>query len=232
MPAKALDLTGQRYGRLVALTDTGRLALRNHIWKFKCDCGNEIERASGEVRRGTTLSCGCLRADLTTERMKALAPSYNVARATHRMTATRTYVSWDSMKQRCLNPNHKSFDVYGNAGISVCERWLESFESFLADLGERPPNTTLDRFPNMSGNYEPGNCRWATPQEQANNRRSARNILYKGRTQTMAEWAREFSIGVKVLAHRLNAGWGVKAALTTKVDYRNKGSSGVEKSLA
>lgn len=93
------------------------------------------------------------------------------ARTTHGMTGTRTYRSWESMKRRCLNPNERAFPNYGGRGITVCERWLASFENFFADMGECPPGLTLDRR-NNDGNYEPGNCRWATYSEQARNRRS------------------------------------------------------------
>lgn len=90
---------------------------------------------------------------------------------THGMKGTPTYSSWRSMKSRCLNPKHKSREYYSDAGVSVCSRWL-NFAEFFADMGVRPAGTTLDRWPDKCGNYEPGNCRWATPAEQASNRSS------------------------------------------------------------
>lgn len=90
----------------------------------------------------------------------------------HGMHSTRTYKSWDAMKQRCLNPKQKSFPSYGGRGISICPRWM-SFESFLADMGERPSGTTIDRI-DVNGNYEPSNCRWATPSQQNSNQRKRR----------------------------------------------------------
>lgn len=89
-------------------------------------------------------------------------------------TMSRTYRSWMSMRDRCTNPNYKRWEDYGGRGIKVCERWLDSFEAFLADMGERPPGKTLDRYPDVNGDYEPGNCRWATLKEQRANRRDSR----------------------------------------------------------
>ena len=113
---KALDITGERYGRLVAVCNTGRRQLRNFIWKFQCDCGKEVECASGEVRRGKTLSCGCLRSEISATKIKTIQGLGAIATTTHGLTKTPTWVSWDSMKQRCLNANHKSYADYGERG--------------------------------------------------------------------------------------------------------------------
>ncbi len=109
-----------------------------------------------------------------------------------------TYSVWRSMIKRCTNPKAKRFDRYGGRGIKVCERW-KAFESFLADMGERPEGRTLDRIDN-DGNYEPGNCRWATKKEQA--RTSCRVIGFAGQSKTVAEWAAEFGISSSALSHR------------------------------
>lgn len=228
MPARPLDLTGQRYGRLTAVKDTGLKKNTNAVWIFLCDCGNQIERPSGSVRSGKTSSCGCLRSEQKSKHMKANAGVYNSERATHGMTGTPTFVSWDAMRQRCLNPNHKSFEDYGGRGILVCERWLDSFENFLEDMGERPQDTTLDRK-DTNGNYEPGNCRWATSKTQSNNKRSSRYITFMGLTKTLKEWADAAGISNKTLAYRLANGWEMKEALVTKTDPSNGWKRGVRK---
>lgn len=125
---------------------------------------------------------------------------------THGMTHSTTFKSWDTMIQRCTNKNAKGYEGWGGSGIIICERWLTSFESFLADMGERPPGTTLDRYPNKRGNYEPENCRWATPKEQQRNKTNNRFITYNGETKLLIVWAEEINIPYDLLLKRVNAG--------------------------
>lgn len=121
------------------------------------------------------------------------------------------------MIQRCNNPNSQHFDAHGGRGISVCDRW-RSFEAFLGDMGERPDGTTLDRFPDNNGNYEPGNCRWATKKEQARNRRDNRLAEYDGETRCLTEWAEIKGVPVEVLRTRVSKlGWDIATALETPV---------------
>jgi len=154
---------GQRYGRLVAI-DSIEYDARSRMarWRFQCDCGREHFALTGNVRAGRTQSCGCLQNELSAQR-----------ETTHGMYGTPEYISWASMIQRCENQHKKNYPNYGGRGIAVCARW-RAFEHFLADMGPRPSGTTLDRYPNKDGNYEPDNCRWATAKEQANNRRTRR----------------------------------------------------------
>lgn len=115
------------------------------------------------LRKGTSRSCGCLQKEMASERR-----THGHSRGKH-WNGTPTYLSWRAMKVRCTYAKHQGWKNYGGRGIKVCDRWLNSFENFLADMKERPKGTTLDRYPDNNGNYEPGNCRWATPKQQRHN---------------------------------------------------------------
>lgn len=130
-----------------------------------------------------------------------------------------TYNSWLSMHQRCEYPAHKSYARYGGRGISVCARWSD-FKLFLEDMGDRPKGMTLDRWPNTNGNYEPGNCRWATYKQQQRNRRSNRLIDFNGETKPLVEWAELYGIRRDTLAYRLKTGMPMGQALSRPVEPR------------
>lgn len=128
---------------------------------------------------------------------------------------TGAYHSWRGMIQRCENPNAAHFDRYGGRGIKVCEQW-HSFERFLADMGERPEGTSLDRFPDNDGDYEPGNCRWATRSRQLANTSRNKLLTAFGRTQTLKQWSVETAIRPQTIASRLKSGWAIERALTER----------------
>ncbi len=154
--ARVKDIKGRVFGRLTAIAFIGSLR-RHAIWRFLCSCGREKLIRSAHVLKGAVVSCGCFHSEIKT---------------THGYSLTPTYMSWVAMNSRCHSPTHSCYYAYGAKGVSVCDRWRFSFENFLADMGERPKGKTLDRYPNPFGNYEKTNCRWATPKEQANNKRA------------------------------------------------------------
>lgn len=196
-------LYGQRFGRLVAIEPyNDRKPGQRTRWRCRCDCGRETVTETHSLRRknGGTVSCGCLKL----EKIR-----------THGLTKSPTYKAWKGMWGRCTQPSSFGYEHYKKRGITVCERWRK-FENFLADMGERPAGFTLDRI-NNDGNYEPGNCRWATMREQGNNRSTNLHFEYRGKTYTLAELARETGVSKDILRHRLvrTSGWTVEGAVST-----------------
>ena len=203
---KLINISGQRFGRLVVVKHMGSNQYRQSVWLCRCDCGNEKVITSNQLRTGHTRSCGCL----LTETIKTL-------HMTHGGTYHPLYQTWLGMKQRCSNPNHKDYNNYGGRGISVCERWKNDFGAFLHDLGERPgSNYTLDRI-DVDGNYEPGNVRWATHKTQATNKPNCIILSLSGTSKPLTRWASELGISAGTLRNRYRNGWSDERILTTPV---------------
>lgn len=161
--ARAKNLLGMRFGRLVVIRRSGtRKAFA--LWECQCDCGNLCDIRSDSLKT-TTRSCGCIAVETSTVHGDASGGKVSTE-----------YRSWASAINRCSNPENNAWADYGGRGITVCERWRSSFPAFLEDMGRKPtPRHSIDRVDSDKG-YEPGNCRWATKKEQANNRRPARRL--------------------------------------------------------
>lgn len=196
---KKIDLTGRRFGRLVVQRQAENAKSGGIRWECLCDCGNRTAVFRSALGRHTN-SCGCL-----------MAENRKSVNVTHGMSGSAEYVAFSSMRDRCENQNDPAWPRYGGRGIQVKFR---SLEEFVAHLGKRPtPEHSVDRI-NNDGHYEPGNVRWATRQEQRNNRRDS--ILYEinGVRDTMSGWASKIGIRPSSVAYRIKAGWPLEKALT------------------
>lgn len=211
MSPRIKDATGQRFGRLrvVGLSRQDQKGMA--IWECVCDCGSTVEIKGSYLREGTK-SCGCLHKEVmgNTKRI-------------HGMCRSLEYNTWTRMKQRCHNPSNPKWSSYGGRGISVCERWRESFENFLEDMGPRPDGYSIDRI-NNAADYTPLNCRWATRTEQARNTRRNHLIFVNGRGQTSGQWAEETGIHEKTITNRIKLGWKPEAAISNPVKHPRKQS--------
>jgi hypothetical protein len=210
------DLTGQRFGRLLVIAFS---SIKDHMtkWLCICDCGNEKIVFRGSLVSGATQSCGCLQKERVSKR-----------NGVHFACDTLTYARWKGMFNRCSNPKTKDYPRYGGRGITVCERW-NSFENFLADMGECPrKNMTLERN-NSNENYSPSNCRWATHKEQNRNTSRNRFITYQGKTLCVGEWSEILGINYKSIMARLARGSTDEEALRP-ITLRNppKPKSGIK----
>lgn len=190
---------GDRYGRLVLVEFIRKNENRQIIWKCRCDCGNEKEYRIGDVKVGRTRSCGCLYTEARGQ-----------ATITHGKTKTPEYVTWTAIIHRTTNPKSSNWAIYGGRGITICDRWRDSFEAFLEDVGEKPSKKhSIDRIDN-DGNYEPGNVRWATRKEQRENQSSSRyaHVVVPVGNLTDEELAAKtpavIAILTKLLHHKVN----------------------------
>ena len=199
------DLMGKKFRRLTVIRLGEKLNNGEHFWLCQCKCGNLIKVRGGHLRNGHTKSCGCLRK----EQLK-----------THGMSQKLEYKSWAKLKGRCLNKNIPNYKDYGGRGITICEEWKNSFETFYKDMGNRPKGTSIDRIDNNE-NYCKENCRWSLPKVQARNKRNNIMITYKGNTLCSTDWASKLRLKRQTLEGRLRKNWSVERAFTQSLRGKN-----------
>lgn len=210
LQGRAIDMTGRRFGRLVALGPCERIKrdFGTQIkWRCSCDCGNEVTVAGGDLRGGKTNSCGCLLSEASRRR-----------KTRHGKARKPEYTTWRGMRDRCEQQSHVSYHLYGGKGVTVCERWKD-FENFWIDMGQRPsPHHSIDRI-DSKGHYEPGNCRWATRREQAAN--ISRNLIVTafGRTGPLCTFVKtdDRRVYTKIRDRIVKLGWEPEKALTLHI---------------
>lgn len=202
-----MDLTGQRFGRWTVIDRAPDRRRGYPEWNCVCECGGRKAVRANILRNGSSRSCGCLNRE--DKRRICLARN-----TTHGKSGTPTYRSWQSMILRCHSPGATAYPKYGAKGVTVCERWRESFSAFLTDMGERPSLAhTIDREDNSRG-YEPGNCRWLTMKGQQNNRTNNNRITLGGETLTLMQWSERLGIDRHTLRNRQRLGWPVEKILS------------------
>lgn len=197
-PAIVHDLTGQRFGNWTAMLYAGW-----GYWECRCDCGRYRSISGFYLRKGSFKSCVCLSRVLTL----SCKPSNELTKAQKRI-----YLTWRNMMQRCHNPANRWYKNHGARGIKVCERW-HRFENFLADMGYRPEDMTIERCDN-DGPYSPENCIWATRAVQSRNKRNNVWLTYNGETLCLTDWTKRCGFSFSTINGRLSRGWSVEEALT------------------
>lgn len=211
-----IDITGNRYGRLKVINYAYSAKNQRH-WVCLCDCGNITLPTTNSLKKGNTTSCGC--------RARELTKKFNHDRRKYKMEYEKNrpvlYYTWLNMCRRCNNPKMPDYYRYGGRGIKVCDEWLDysTFEEWAMNSGWEK-GLTLDRIDN-EGNYFPENCRWATRDQQANNKRTCIFLTYNGKTQTMAQWARECGVSSTTISNRYHAGWDAERIITTPVKKKS-----------
>jgi hypothetical protein len=219
LPERVKDKRGDRLGRLTVKEFAGfyinpKSGSNKAVWSCECECGTLINVVTNNFR--TTKSCGCLYLEIY--------EPHGAMRQDADPLYRKAYCAWESMKQRCYNPNDSSFKRYGGRDIKVCDRWLLSFDAFIEDLGLPPTaDHSLDRR-NNEGIYEPLNVQWATPTEQSNNRSSNRQVKLGHQTKTIAEWCRALDLKPSSVRSRLDQGLSPLEALLTWPSLDERGN--------
>ena len=210
MSRKPLNLDGQKFGDWIVLSTEIKLCGKktNSICTCRCSCGKIKEVRATFLKKGRSSRC---KSCASREKNKKHSKSY-----------TDEYKIYIGIKKRCYNPNSTAFNYYGDRGIKVCDRWLESFENFLEDMGDRPSkNHSIDRI-DVNGDYSPKNCRWADNKTQMRNRKNTKIINYKGLVKPISQFCEELALPYRVVYERIKMGWSVEKAFTTPVRVYKK----------
>ena len=196
------------------IRETGAFKGGNKVGIFICPfCTQEFECRISYINCGHTKSCGCLK--------KITGFNLGKSQIKHNMSHTSEYIAWQQLKKRCCVKTDIQYKNYGNRGIRVCDRWLESFENFYEDMGPKPsPELSIERI-NNDGNYCKENCKWGTEEEQNSNRRTSRYLELDGEKRTVTSWCKKLNIAKTTLFNRLNRGWSVEKALKTPIKKIN-----------
>jgi hypothetical protein len=203
--ARVKDLTGLTFGRLTVVWFAGIDQAGKATWNCLCECGSTVVARSNNLTTGNTNSCGCVHREELTRR-----------NTTHGRNRSPEHTAWLRLLGRCFNPNNKCYNRYGGRGITVCDRWRSSFANFLSDMGPKPAGhrISVERL-NNDGNYEPGNCVWATQAQQTRNTCRTHNITFGDRTMCLTDWATERGLSEHTIRWRLKRGWSIELALMT-----------------
>lgn len=197
-------LIGLRCGRLVIVAINGVVNRRMRV-TARCDCGKQIDVLAQSLKSGNTKSCGCFKLDSIRKRQ-----------TTHGMSHSPEFWVWVAMNERCSNKKNRQYRRYGGRGISVCHRWKKSFSHFIADMGRRPSaKHELDRFPDNDGNYEPGNCRWATRKQQTRNTSRNRFVTVSGKRMCVRDAADHLGLNAGTIYVRIHRGRSPQEAISS-----------------
>lgn len=204
-------IVGQTIGECIYMGNESK-DIKGRRSDFKCKCGTIFNTFISRVKTGHTKTCGCLKRSMLVKR-----------NTTHGLRFIPEYTLWLNMKQRCTNPNYKNYHIWGGRGITICDRWLNSFEKFIDDMGKQPVKRMgIDRIDNDKGYYKE-NCRWATPKQQNNNKRNNRTIHYKGKSQSLKMWCEELNLPYQRIENRFHRGGKTVEEIFTVKKYNNNG---------
>lgn len=197
---KVVDLTGQRFGRLVVLKRVNNDNCGKAQWLCQCDCDKSGENlkvvSRSNLKSGNVISCGCFQREWTINN-----------KTTHGLKKKKMYSSWSDMIRRCNDPKHKQYKYYGERGITVCDEWLD-VKNFYKDMGDRPEGYSIERI-DVNGNYCKENCCWIPKEKQARNKRNITILEYEGQIAPLATWAEIFKIKYKIFRKRYDSGWTI-----------------------